>query len=154
MPICSPLVLASLNRNFIHLLLLGRDVKRESKRPLSIFQPLGPLEGNLHKDLRFLTSCMWAGQLKLDILPPVSWKLLWSGHSPPGARGSSGVCQGGDEYLWPQGSLLVKKWPSLPAPLKHKIVSQVSLYCQIQSRRGMAGVPRAPPLMLLSKGQP
>ena len=64
------------------------------------------------------------------------------------------MCQGGDEYLWPQGSLLVKKWPSLPAPLKHKIVSQVSLYCQIQSRRGMAGVPRAPPLMLLSKGQP
>lgn len=32
-----------------------------------MFQPLGPLEVNLHKDLGFLTSCMWAGQLKLDI---------------------------------------------------------------------------------------
>ena len=32
-----------------------------------------------------------------------------------------------------KGSLLVKKWLSLPAPLKHKkIVSQASLYCQIQ----------------------
>lgn len=41
-----------------------------------------------------------------------------------------------------KGSLLAKKWLSLPAPLKHKkIVSQASLYCQIQSRRVMAGFP-------------
>lgn len=60
-------VLALVNSNFIHLLLLGRDVKRESKRPLPVSQPFGPLEENLHKDLGFLTSCMWAGQLKLNI---------------------------------------------------------------------------------------
>lgn len=49
-------VLASVNSNFTRLLLLGRDVKRESKRPLPIFQPFGPLEVNLHRDLGFLTS--------------------------------------------------------------------------------------------------
>ena len=54
-----------------------------------------------------------------------------------------------------KGSLLVKKWLSLPAPLKHKkIVSQASLYCQIQSRCVMPGVPRAPPLMPFIRDQP
>ena len=121
-------VLASLNSNFTRLLLLGRDVKRESKRPLPIFQPFCPLEVYLHRDLGFLTSYMWVGQLKLNILPPVSWKLLWSGHSPPSASGSSGVCQGGDEwpkvpFWWRSGFPSLHHWSTRRScPRPHFIV--------------------------------